>query len=145
MKKLIGIVIVVFLFSCTKETGVDCTTVLPPPNWFEISIDNSAGDQLIYSVYVRDSFLLYNANSSQFLKPLAFAGDPSYLRVAFPDIESGVEYYLELDTLDTDTLVFNFSEKVTECYSSYSLHEIVYNGYLTPIEEETSRYHVVKH
>lgn len=134
------------LFGCTKDENVlDCSTVLPPPNWFEISIDDPSGNQLINNVFIQDSFVFYSILEQSYLKPLEFAGDPSYLMVAFPDVEEGVEYYIELSTTDTDTIVFNYTEKINSCYSDYNLFEILYNGESTLIAGDGRRYHLVKY
>lgn len=132
------------LTSCEKDERLDCSTVVPPSNWFEISVDNSAGSPLINTVFVQDSFRFYSALVNTYIKPVPFAGDPSYLMIEFPDLRNGMEYYLVLDPLDTDTLVFNFSEQVNDCYSDYTLSEILYNGESTHITSTTKRYHVIK-
>ena len=146
MRKVFSIICIGFiLFGCTKDDdALDCTTVLPPPNWFEISINDPGGNQLINNIFVQDSFLFYSASTQTYLKPLEFAGHPSYLMIDFPRISNGTEYYLELSDMDTDTLVFNFTEKITPCYTDYNLAEILYNGESTVINGEGSRYYLTK-
>ncbi|GEM_PF-2874283 len=146
MRKVFSLLVLAFLLiGCKKDVDLDCTTVLPPPNWFEFSINSSGGTQLINNVYVRDSFRFYSATSNMYLKPLEFAGDPSYLYVAFPDLKSGEQYYIDLSDTETDSMIFNFTKTEYPCYTGYSFSEIIYNGYSTQIDGESRRYNVTKY
>ena len=145
MRELLAILCLGFVLLSCKKDELDCTTVVPPSNWFEISIDISSGTPLINTVHIQDSFRFYSVLTNTYIKPLPFAGEPSYLMIAFPDLRNGMEYYLDLDAVDTDTLVFNYSEQVSDCYSEYTLSEIIYNGESTPISGDSKRYHVVKY
>lgn len=118
------------LISCSKETKdpeLDCSLALPPPNSFEINLVNSVEAPLIGSVYTQDSFRLYNNSFEKFIRPTRF-GVPTRLQVFYQDFESGVEYFIELDSLDNDTLKFNYSINNGECFDSFIMDSIKFNG-----------------
>ncbi|MFB0923886.1 MAG: hypothetical protein QMB65_01170 [Vicingaceae bacterium] len=128
-----SIITLLLLISCSKETlnnkepELDCSNVLPPPNSFEINLVNSVGNPLIGSIYTQDSFRLYNNSFEKFIRPPAF-GVSTVLQIFYPDIESGIEYFIELDSLDNDTLMFNYSIKNRECFDSFKMDSIKFNG-----------------
>ena len=129
-----------FLFSCKKE---DCSNVLPPPNWIELGITDSAGNALLWSGYNKDSFRLYNSSREIYLGPLPY-GDSSRLQIRFPDLVNELDYYLELSSTDTDTLRFDITNSVEKCFTSYSLDKLYYNGVLGSNLVSGGIYDVVK-
>jgi hypothetical protein len=116
--------------SCSKKDESFCGD--PPPNWLLISINDTANNSLIGSVYTQKYFRFYDNQGELYLKP--FWGDSSLLQLFYAEIESGKEYYLELDGTDTDTMSFDFNTEILKCYTSYALDYITYNGDRTPRE-----------
>ncbi|MBT8288373.1 MAG: hypothetical protein HKN00_08865 [Flavobacteriaceae bacterium] len=133
--------IFVVLLSC-GEDDVDCSAVLPPPNWFEIGFFDTQGNALIGSVYQQEEFRLYNDNTELLLRPVPF-GDPERLQVIFSNIQSNIEYYIELTATDTDTLHFNYETINGPCFSFSNLTEVIFNGRTIEFEDD-SRIDLIK-
>lgn len=120
---LFSVVILLFSFSGCKKT-VDCTLVLPEPNYFEITFVDSTGNSVLGTI---DSLRLYNASYDKYIKATRF-GDSSYLQIFYVDIDSNVNYFIELNNMDTDTLLFNYSIEVGTCFNVYIMDDLKYNG-----------------
>lgn len=129
---------IMLLLACgSDDDGKDCTSALPEPNWFEIGFFNSQGEPLIGTVYLEEDFRLFNANSELFISPMPF-GDPTRLQVRFIDIDSDTEYFIELTDVDTDTLSFTFDTRQGQCFLSYDLTQVIYNGVTFPLQDSSN-------
>ena len=131
---LFTILLMVLLLACASDDdGVDCTSALPEPNWFEIGFFNSQGEPLIGTVYQQEKFRLFNSDSEIFISPMPF-GDPTRLQVRFLDVSPDTEYYIELTDIETDTLIFTYNTLKGPCFFSYDLTQVVYNGETFPLQ-----------
>jgi len=128
---------------CTKETEPDCTSVLPPPNSFEIDIVDTNGNSLIGNIYTQNTFRLYNSSFEKWIQPTPY-GASNCLQVFFPDIENEVEYYIELDAMDSDTLQVNFSKTTGECFDRYTVNEMKYNGQNVAMVSSGGKFSLIK-
>lgn len=127
-------ILIVVLSSCDWN---QCVNEKPLPSFFEINLIDSLENSLVGSVYVKDSFRLYSANSEQYIRPIPY-GNPSLLQIYFSKIESASTYYLELDASDTDTLEFVFSSNKGKCGTSYTMYSINYNGTQVQISSQNT-------
>lgn len=121
------LVLLTFLISCDNNDDIDCTNAIPPASNFLLKFEDQAGNSLIGTTYVQDSFKLYNPNSTVYLKPYN-SGPSDQLVVWMPDINSGETYFLELDATDTDTLIINHSEMSDDCFTYSVLDSFIYNN-----------------
>ncbi len=144
MKNLISIICILFLIgSCDKEPGLDCSNALPPPNYFHMDIVDSSGNSFIGSLSIQDSIRLYNNSFEKYISPENF--DPSYaFKIFYPDIESEIEYFIELDNMDIDTVTFNYSITPQECFDSYVMNTIEFNGQNMTISNSEGKYDLIK-
>ncbi|NNK71894.1 MAG: hypothetical protein HKO94_01755 [Flavobacteriaceae bacterium] len=139
---LFVILILVSMLSCADDDEVDCTTALPAPDWFELGFFNSQGQALIGSVYLQEEFRVFNSTSETFISPMA-SGDQTRLQVRFPDFETNVDYFIELTSVDTDTLRFLFETSQGPCFLSYDLQQVIFNGE-TIMVQNTNRVDLIK-
>lgn len=117
------------LLSCEGEEDKfpDCSAVLCPPNSVLLDYQDPNGNPLINTVFVRDSFKLYNPTSTQYIRTLSSETD-NRLLIRFDSILSGGTYFLELDTDEVDTLRFDYSTRETTCCFVYTLDSLRHNG-----------------
>jgi len=147
MKKLGLIIVSLFIISCGNDSD-DCndTAFLPPPNYFQLKLEDTNGNSLIGNLFIQDSFKLSNANSILYIKPLNFGPDDELI-IPFNSIDSGADYFLDLSETDTDTLNISHSLKTGECNSYESLDQFTYNSDLlfdNGIDVGTGIYPVIK-
>lgn len=133
---------IVLLLACENNDDVDCTNVIPAPNWFELGFFDSQGLPMIGNVYQQDEFRIFNSNSENFISPTAF-GDPTRLQVFFPDFVTNTKYYIELTAVDIDTLNFIFETKQDPCFLNYDLKQVIYNGEINEVQN-TNRVDLIK-
>jgi len=127
LKILLLSVLLATPISCGNDDDVDCTTALPPPNWFELGFFDTSGQPLIGTVYLQDEFRVFNDNSEIFLSPVPF-GNPNRLQVRYEDFDSNLDYYIELTAQDVDTLRFIFESTQGPCFLINDLQQVIYNG-----------------
>lgn len=140
MKTFTSIIFTLFIIiGCEKKTDLDCSNVQPPSNYFEININDSSGNSLI----TQDSIRLYNNSFEKYIRPQR-SSISDHLQIFYPDIESGVEYFIELDSIDSDTLKFNYSIDSQECYNIYIMNAIEFNGQNMPISEWETKFDLLK-
>ena len=124
----------VAMLSCSSDDDeIDCSTVDPGPNWFEMGFFDSQNNSLLVTEYTQESFRLFNEQEELFISPWA-TGSPEYLIVRYNEITSNRTYYIELSETDTDTLKFLYSERQGPCFPIYSLEQVDYNGDIYVIE-----------
>ncbi len=107
----------------------DCSLVLCPPNSFLLNYQDTDGNPLINTVFVKDSFKLFNPTSTQFIRTLP---EENRLAVLYERIESGANYFLELDTDEIDTLMFHYTTRAETCCTIFTLDSLQFNGVTTP-------------
>lgn len=129
MKRLIFLGILVFLMACEgdEDTGPDCSTVLCEANEFLFTYRDTAGNPLIGTQFVQDSFKLSSPSTTLYLKPRAFFAD-NQLPVFYHEVESGQEYILELSETESDTLQFTFTTVTANCCVDSTMQEFLLNG-----------------
>lgn len=134
MKNLLlglGILFSSLLLSCASNDDIDCSTLDPGPNWFEMGFFDPDGNPLIGTVYTQESFRMFNAQEEFYVSPFT-GGDPNYLIVRYDDVTNDKEYYIELSETDTDTLQFTYAVVQGPCFPNYTLENVWYNGELQP-------------
>jgi len=130
MRKFYALVIVLVILSCgNDDDNCSDTAFLPPPQGIYIKLVNSAGDPLIGTIFVKDSFKLSNPAETVYVKPDRF-GAQDELFIGYDAVTSGETYFLELDETDTDTLRMEHSLKESRCFDFRSLDTFTYNGQL---------------
>lgn len=133
MKKVSALLIFcLLLIGCKKK--VDCSLVLPPPNYFEITFVNSSEQSLMENI---DSLRLYNSSFEKYIKPTPFASN-DYLQIKYTEIKSGKTYYLDFNESGTDTLVCEFITEQTDCFEKYTMQKIKFNGQVQVVNNNMS-------
>lgn len=136
--RLFALLLLIFLTTCNNDDDVDdCALVLPAPPSFLLKFEDTAGNSLIGTTFVQDSFRLYNPNYEQYIKPQPF-GAPDELLVIFSDINSDETYFLELDSQDTDTLQIGHSIEAGICFDIDRLELFIYNSEVLYNSEEST-------
>ena len=126
-------VIALLLMTCGNDDEIDCSLILPEPNWFEIGFFDLQGQPLIGTVYTQSEFRIFNDNSETFLTSVP-TGDPTRLQIFYDFFESDIDYYIELSAVDTDTLRFIYQSTLKPCSIDYDLESVIYNGEsVTPV------------
>ncbi len=118
------------LIACNKESfeevNNDHTLCLPPPNSFFLTLENEAGDNLLETVYLQDSFIIYNSDTLILTKT-----SNNYWWIGFEFYESGTDYYLDLSETDTDTIALYWHSECEEgCGPCYFIDSLFYNSVL---------------
>ena len=129
------------LNSC--EDDPDCSTVLPPPNWFDLGFFSAEGEPLIGTEYLQEEFRVFNQAGEQFIRPMLF-GDSTRLQVRFEAFESDTDYYIEVTPEDIDTLNFSYEIRQRPCFRTYELVSFRYNGQNVPLDPASIRVDIVK-
>lgn len=111
--------------SCSTNDDTPECDIFPAPN-FEITLQDAAGNPLIGTEYLQDSFKLSTNTSVQYLKPIRF-GSQENLAIWFPDITSGIEYFLELSETDADTLKVDYLLNDEPCSNGFIFDRFTYN------------------
>ncbi|MEX1000712.1 MAG: hypothetical protein WDZ35_01210 [Crocinitomicaceae bacterium] len=115
------------LFSICSCSKPDCTTALPPPDYFLLQIQDTTGNNLIGTTYTDSSYKLTGDNYEAFVSPEP-TGPQYMLRIHPMELKNGEDYYLKLSDADSDTLSVVYSVKEDECFTSFILTSVVYNG-----------------
>lgn len=136
MKKALLIILVVFAFSCEgDEDGYpNCSAVLCPADQFFLTYRNTAGDTLIGTTFVKDSFKLSSPSDVIFIKPVA--GNSGNISIFYQQLESDIKYTLELSDTEIDTLNFNSVSITANCCIDSSMSELLYNNSTVTAESE---------
>ncbi|MFT4669156.1 MAG: hypothetical protein ACI9AT_002230 [Ulvibacter sp.] len=136
MKKALLVIIIALFFSCEGEEdrSPDCSAVLCPADQFYLTYRNTAGDTLIGTTYVRDSFKLSSPSRVIYIKPIP--GNEGNLAIFYHQVETNLDYTLELSTTETDTLNFNFLTILSYCCFDSSMSELLFNDTSIPAESE---------
>jgi len=142
IKNVILLVTFITFLSCDNNDDVDCTNAIPAPNWFELGFFDSQGQPLIGNVYQQDVFRIFNSNSETFISPTEW--DPHRLQIYFPDFVSDTQYYIELTTVDIDTLNFIFETTQGPCFLQYNLEQVIYNGETIEVENNSNSVDLIK-
>jgi len=107
---------------------------IPPPNWFEIKLQNEQGEDLIGTVYTQESFDLIESTTDKVNK-IWRRGEENTIQIGFQGLKTNTDYYISWDENDTDTLSFKWQRIERKCHDSYELLEIKHNNLeLTPGE-----------
>jgi hypothetical protein len=122
LKYSLSISLIFFLFSC--ET--DDAPCLPPPQDFQIDIQDSMGDHLLGTGYFADSIQVVKQNGTA----IAFFPRDFYLVVPYREIPSEEPFFLRLDASDQDTLWIKWSTLENEggCGTSFIMDSLRVNN-----------------
>lgn len=150
MKQTIVIVLsLVLTTACGNSDEVDCNfnRLSIAPQGIFIDLRDSNDESMIGNVFVKDSFKLYNPSHTAYVYPYQ-QGEYTSIFVSFHTINTGTEYFLELNQLDNDTLNISYSLREGACFSVLALDQFLYNqellydgeeiepGYYTILKEE---------
>lgn len=141
MKKALLVIIIASFFSCEgdEDRSPDCSAVLCLADQFYLTYRNTAGDTLIGTTYVQDSFKLSSPSDVIYIKPIP--GNEGSLAIFYQQLEAGIDYAFELSTTETDTLGFNFFSIYADCCIDSSMTELKHNN--TPIMAESEDSYVL--
>jgi len=141
MKKVFLISIIALCLSCEgdEDRSPNCSTVLCLADQFQLTYRNTAGDTLIGTTYIQDSFKLSSPSKVIYIKPIP--GNEGNLAIFYQQLESDIDYALELSTTETDTLNFNFLSMYANCCIDSSMIELTYND--TPTLPESEDFYVL--
>ena len=115
---LIILFIITLLSSCINYK--DCESYNGNDDYFEFSIRNENSDDYLFSLidssafndstmYRPDSIMLFNEDKT--FNILAFLVDSNIFSRVFPsNFVSGKDYYIQIDSLDVDTISFDITE-----------------------------------
>lgn len=129
MKKILLLLISVIFLGCEgdEDRGANCANILCALDQVRLTYRNVAGDTLIGTTFVQDSFKLSSTTQVLYLKPQP-VDNPDKLAIYYGDLESGVDYELELSTTEKDTLNFTFSTLYADCCINSTMQELRYNN-----------------
>lgn len=122
MHKLRLILLITFSFifiNCEK----DSTHCDPPPNSFNVEIQDTQGNNIFENLFNQDSVRLYSDNDTI---PISWR-NINQLFIMFELIQVNEEYYLELSSLDTDTISIQWHSTGETC-KNYFLDSFEYNN-----------------
>jgi hypothetical protein len=141
MNKVLLFIIIVLVFSCEGDEDIspNCSAVLCPADQFYLTYRNTAGDTLIGTTYVQDSFKLSSPSNVIYIKPIP--GNEGSLAIFYHQVETDLDYALELSATETDTLNFEFLSIKANCCIDSSMSELIYNN--TPIPAESEDFYVI--
>ena len=136
MKKALLITMIALFFSCEgdEDRGPNCSAVLCLADQFYLTYRNTAGDTLIGTTYVQDSFKLSSPSNVIYIKPIP--GNEGSLAIFYQQVETDLDYALELSATETDTLNFNFYSIYADCCIDSSMTELKHNNTVIPAESE---------
>ena len=87
---------------------------------------DAAHNDLLETQFLADDFTVYNSDTS-FLLPKTVDPLTEDYRIYFDILgfDSGVPYYLQLDSTETDSIIINWSVKEEQCWNNTLLDNIV--------------------
>lgn len=118
---------IVLILAIIIQSCNGCKNVLPPPQYFEMTFADVNNNNLLGSTFNQTSFKLHNSNSTVWLNYDPINQGES-LKVQYKDIQTNLDYYLDLSDTDTDTLRVNFTTTEEKCYDSFEINSFTYNG-----------------
>lgn len=128
MKKVILVIIISLFFSCEgdEDRSPNCAAVLCLADQLYLTYRNTMGDTLIGTTFIQDSFKLSSPTNVLYIKPIP--GNRGNLAIFYQQLETDIDYTLELSPTETDTLNFTFSTILADCCIDSSMQELQYNG-----------------
>jgi hypothetical protein len=136
MKKALLVIIIALVFSCEgdEDRSPDCSAVLCPADQFYLTYRNTVGDTLIGTTYIQDSFKLSSPSNVIYIKPIP--GNEGNLAIFYHQVETDLDYAIELIANEIDTLNFKFLSISSNCCIDSSMSELIYNNAPIPAESE---------
>jgi hypothetical protein len=136
MKKVLLVIIIALCFSCEgdEDRSPNCSSVLCLADQLYLTYRNTAGDTLIGTTYIQDSFKLSSTTNVVYVKPIP--GNEGNLAIFYQQLETNIDYALELSATETDTLNFKFLSIYANCCTDSSMTELKYNNTSIPAESE---------
>jgi len=128
MYKIIPFLVVISFLACEgiEDREVNCETVLCATDAIKITYRDSGGNPLLGTLFIKDSFKLFSANSIQYLKPLS-PTEPENLAIFYAYIQNDLDYTLELSPTVIDTLNFTFTTNNNSCCSLSTMDQLLFN------------------
>ncbi len=141
MKKVLLVIIIALVFSCEgdEDRFPNCSAVLCPADQFYLTYRNTLGDTLIGTTYIQDSFKLSSPSNVIYIKPIP--GNEGNLAIFYHQVETDIDYALELNGTETDMLNFKFLSIKSNCCIDSSMSELIYNN--APISAESEDFYVL--
>ena len=127
MKKVFLVIIIAFFFSCEgdEDRSPNCSAVLCLADQLHFTYRNTVGDTLIGTIFVQDSFKLASATNVLYIKPIP--GNVPDFAIFYQQLETDMDYTLELSPTEIDTLNFTFSTTQADCCIDSSMAELRFN------------------
>lgn len=136
MRKAIVLIIsaLVFMFGCIKTNYDDCFT--PPETFRMMVVDKDTGEDLFDGrPYFTDSLeIYYFQNEERKNAPFQIEHLNSYEKVITSEqlpwlsVAGNKDFYIQLNSIDTDTLYLHVAEYLHYCCRSYPYVEATING-----------------
>ncbi len=125
--ELILLITFCFIFTNCEKDNTHCD---PPPNSFNIEIQDTQGNNIFDNQFNQDAVKLYRDNDTI---PISWRNE-NQLFIGFELIQSNEAYFLELSSLDTDTISIQWhSNGESEICKNYFLDSLAYNN--EPVSE----------
>ena len=128
MRAILLLNICIILFSCEENKIIDEPPCLPPPELFNVYIQDSLNNDLIGTTFNIDSIKLYNFEESVTIFKRT---EPSnYFSIAFEQIISDEDYFLQLSSSEIDTIQLQWHSWDSGCHGApaYEFDSIKLNG-----------------
>ena len=137
MKKILLLLISIMLLGCEGEEDrmANCSGIICVSEQVRLSFRNAAGNPLIGTTFVQDSFKLSSSNQVLYLKPQPTDNEEN-LAINYTDLASGVDYTLELSATESDMLNFTFSSVYADCCTDFFMQQLRFNNNVVATESE---------
>jgi len=131
---IVSIIIAISTISCDKSDCDDCFT--PPQTFMMMIVDKDTGEDLLDGItYFTDSLeIYYFQNEERKNAPFQIEHFNSYEEVIKSEhipwlsVGGNKTFYIQLNSIDTDTLYLHVAEYLYYCCRSYPYVEATING-----------------
>ena len=144
MKNTILIILsLVLLASCNKND--ECEAIIPSDPAFNIRIVDGDGISLIgeNNIYKPSEITLTRGSQTIFLLFNEY-NEETYIKLYYPEIESGKDYQLKLNEQETDILNLTLKNIEGECFDFLSVEAFYINGAEVPFDSDSYSYVIQK-
>ncbi len=131
---IVSVIIFISIISCDREDCDDCFT--PPETFMMMIVDKDTGEDLLDGkTYFTDSLeIYYFQNEERKNAPFQIEHLNSYEKVITSEqlpwlsVAGNKDFYIQLNSIDTDTLYLHVAEYLHYCCRSYPYVEATING-----------------
>jgi len=133
----VNVRLIILLFSALTITQLSCVDPckgLDPINpTIIIELENSQGDDLIDSIYTEDRYEIIESISNRTIiaprrDKARSATGKAFLVFGFQGTLQDIDYYINWNSNDTDTISFKWNTTYLECGTSYEATEAKHNN-----------------